>query len=432
MSKRKIQKGISVAVGIVMALTSLTGCTQSSESGKVEVELVSYKPEAVDVFEEIAERFNATHEDIHLTIDSPNEAMTILKTRFIREDYPDIVGIGGDINYSNFLDAELFMDISDLEETGMVKQSYLDIDKELEFIPQEGIYALPYVANTAGMLYNKEMFEEHGWEIPETWDEFLALCEEIKASGMQPLYFGYKDTWTCLAPWNALAVGLTDSDTCNQVNMGNTTFTASYREVAEKMKVLLDYAEPNPYAYGYNDACTAFAREQTAMYPIGSYAIPQIKSVNPTMNIDSFTFPANEKEEDNVLNSGIDLQFCVMENCKNKEAAYEVLRFLYEDETIQYYLDNQGGVACKEGGFDIPTELEGMRTYIEEDRMADYQDHHYPSEMSVDAMIQTFLLDDSENAVQTFLKRFDTDWKRYNRDLIQKVQQYQQEVGNVQ
>ena len=432
MSKRKIQKGISVAVGIVMALTSLTGCTQSSESGKVEVELVSYKPEAVDVFEEIAERFNATHEDIHLTIDSPNEAMTILKTRFIREDYPDIVGIGGDINYSNFLDAELFMDISDLEETGMVKQSYLDIDKELEFIPQEGVYALPYVANAAGMLYNKEMFEEHGWEIPETWDEFLTLCEEINASGIQPLYFGYKDTWTCLAPWNALAVGLTDSDTCNQVNMGNTTFTETYGEVAEKMKVLLDYAEPNPYAYGYNDACTAFAREQTAMYPIGSYAIPQIKSVNPTMKIDSFTFPANEKEEDNVLNSGIDLQFCVMKNCKNKEAAYEVLRFLYEDETIQYYLDNQGGVACKEGDFDIPTELEGMRAYIEGDRMADYQDHHYPSEMSVDAMIQTFLLDDSETAVQTFLKRFDTDWKRYNRDLIQKVQQYQQEVGNVQ
>ena len=432
MSKRKIQKGISVAVGIVMALTSLTGCTQSSESGKVEVELVSYKPEAVDVFEEIAERFNATHEDIHLTIDSPNEAMTILKTRFIREDYPDIVGIGGDINYSNFLDAELFMDISDLEETGMVKQSYLDIDKELEFIPQEGVYALPYVANAAGMLYNKEMFEEHGWEIPETWDEFLTLCEEIKASGIQPLYFGYKDTWTCLAPWNALAVGLTDSDTCNQVNMGNTTFTAAYGEVAEKMKVLLDYAEPNPYAYGYNDACTAFAREQTAMYPIGSYAIPQIKSVNPTMKIDSFTFPANEKEEDNVLNSGIDLQFCVMKNCKNKEAVYEVLRFLYEDETIQYYLDNQGGVACKEGDFDIPTELEGMRAYIEGDRMADYQDHHYPSEMSVDSMIQTFLLDDSENAVQTFLKRFDTDWKRYNRALIQKVQQYQQEVGDVQ
>ena len=432
MPKRKIMKGMSVIVGSVMVLTSLAGCSQNSESGKVEVELVSYKPEAVVAFEEIAELFNATHDDIHLTIDSPNEAMTILKTRFIREDYPDIVGIGGDVNYSNFLDADLFMDISDLEEVGMVKQSYLDMDKELEFIPQDGIYALPYAANAAGILYNKDMFEEHGWKIPQTWDEFIVLCDEIEASGIQPLYFGYKDTWTCLAPWNALAVGLTDSDICNQVNMGNTTFSESYREVADKMKVLLDYAEPNPYAYGYNDACTAFARGQSAMYAIGSYAIPQIKSVNPEMNIDSFTFPANEKEEDNVLNSGIDLQFCVMKNCENKEAVYEVLRFLYEDDTIKTYLKNQGGITCKEGDFEIPAELEGMRAYIEEDRMADFQDHHYPSEMSVDAMIQTFLLDNSNHATDTFLERFDTEWTRYNRDLIRKVQQYQQEMEDVQ
>lgn len=432
MSKRKIAEKLSVAIGILIGIASLTGCGQSTSDGRIEVELVSYKPEAVGAFEEIAERFNTTHDDIYLKIDSPNEAMTILKTRFIREDYPDIIGIGGDINYSNFLDAGLFMDISDLEEVGMVKQAYLDIDKELEFVPQEGIYALPYAANAAGILYNKDIFEEHGWEIPETWDEFISLCEEIEDAGIEPLYLGYKDTWTCLAPWNALAVGLSDTDTCSQVNRGNTTFTEAYRETAEKIKALLEYAEPNPYAYGYNDACTAFARGQSAMYPIGSYAIPQIKSVNPTMNIDSFPFPANEAEEDNVLNSGIDLQFCVMKNTKHKEAVYEVLRFLYEDETIQIYLDNQGGVACKEGDFELPKELEGMRSYIENNRMADYQDHHYPSEMSVDAMIQTFLLDNSENAVDTFLERFDTEWKRYNRDLIRKVQQYQQEMEGVQ
>lgn len=432
MPKREIARGMIATAGIVMAVASFTGCAQTVTDDKVEVELVSYKPEAVAAFDQIAERFNATHDDIHLTIDSPNEAMTILKTRFIREDYPDIVGIGGDVNYSNFLDADMFMDISDLQETGMVKQSYLDMDKELEFVPQEGIYALPYAANAAGILYNKDMFDEHGWEIPETWDEFIALCDTISAAGVQPIYLGYKDTWTCLAPWNALAVGLTDSDTCNQVNMGTTTFTETYRETAEKIRVLLDYAELNPYAYGYNDACTAFAREQSAMYPIGSYAIPQIKSVNPDMNIDSFTFPANEKEEDNVLNSGIDLQFCVMKDCENKEAVYEVLRFLYEDETIQIYLDQQGGLTCKEGDFEIPAELQGMRTYIENDRMADYQDHHYPSEMSVDAMIQTYLLDDSEDATDTFLARFDKDWKRYNRDLIRKVQQYQQKEGDVQ
>jgi len=78
--------------------------------------------------------------------------------------------------------------------------------------------------------------------------------------------------------------------------MGNTTFSEEYKEVAEKMKELLNYCEPNPYAYSYNDACTAFARGEAAMYPIGSYAVPQILSVNPDMNIDSFTFPANENE----------------------------------------------------------------------------------------------------------------------------------------
>ncbi len=425
MSKRKIAKKAAAAFGLVLCVAGLTGCGQTASDGKIEVELVSYKPEAVAAMEKIEARFNETHDDIHLTINSPNEAMTILKTRFIRENYPDIVGIGGDINYSNFLDAELFMDISDLDVTADVKQAYANMDKELEFIPQDGIYALPYVANAAGVLYNKNMFDEHGWEIPETWSEFTALCEQIESEGIQPLYLGYKDTWTCLAPWNALAVGLTPSDTCAQVNQGNTTFTDNYREVAEKTEALLQYAEPNPYAYGYNDACTAFARGESAMYTIGNYAIPQIKSVNPDMNIDSFTFPANEAEEDNVLNSGIDLQFCVMKETKNKEAVYEVLRFLYEDETINIYLDDQGGIACKEGDFEIPAELEGMRAYIEAGRMTDYQDHHYPSEMSVDAMIQTFLLDESDSAVDTFLARFDSDWTRYNKDLIWKVQQYQ-------
>ncbi len=428
MSKRKIAQRLPFFLGIVAGAAGLMGCGSGTSDGKIEVELVSYKPEAVAAFEKIEELFNETHDDIRLKIDSPNEAMTILKTRFIREDYPDIVGIGGDISYSNFLDADLFMDISDLDVTGMVKPAYTEIAEELEFIPVEGTYSLPYAANAAGILYNKDMFDEHGWEIPHTWTEFTTLCDEIAAAGIQPLYLGYKDTWTCLAPWNALAVGLSDSDTCSQVNMGNTTFTEAYREVAEKVEALLDYAEPNPYAYDYNNACTAFARGEAAMYPIGSYAIPQIRSVNPEMNIDSFPFPANEAEEDNVLNSGIDLQFCVMKNTKNKEAVYEVLRFLYEDETVQVYLDDQGGIACKDSEFEIPAELEGMRPYIENNRMSDYQDHHYPSEMSVDAMIQTFLLDESDNAIDTFLTRFDTDWARYNRDLIRKVQDYQKEM----
>lgn len=426
MKSRKLV-AFTTSIAALASAFSMTGCSMQSKSGKTVITMIQYKPESVKAFEAMEERFNATHDDIELKIESPNEAMTILKTRLIKEDYPDIIGIGGDINYSNFLDAELFMDISDFEGVDDIKSAYMQIEEDLEFIPQDGVYALPYVANAAGILYNKEMFSENGWEIPTTWTEFTELCNTIsETTNIDPLYFGFKDTWTTLAPWNALAVGLADSDICSQVNAGKTTFSEGYKEVAEKMKSLLLYAEPNPYAYSYNDACTAFARGESAMYVIGSYAVPQILSVNPDMEIDSFPFPANENEADNVLNSGVDLQFSVMKKCENKEAAYEVLRFLYEDETIQIYLDDQSAIPCKKGDFTLPSVLDGMKSYIEADRMSDFHDHHYPSEMSVDAMVQTYLMDTSSNATETFLSKFDSEWKRYNRDLIEKVKKYEE------
>lgn len=426
LTKRSISLLLAGTMGVL-----LSGCAQDKEVGKkVEIEIVQYKPEAAKYFDELEEKFNATHDNIHLTISSPNDAMTILKTRFIREDYPDIIGIGGDVNFANFIDSDLLMNIEDYEGLENIRQSYLDIDKELEFVPQDGVYAVPYAANAAGILYNRKLFKEHGWEIPTTYSEFIQLCEEIQEEGILPLYFGYKDTWTCLAPWNAIACNLAPSDIAAQVNRGEATFSEAYKEVAIKVKELLKYGVENPAAYSYNDACTAFAKGESAMYAIGSYAIPQIKSVNPDMDIDSFVFPANEDESNNILNSGNDLQFSVMANCENKEAAYEVLNFLLEDENVQAYIDNQNAVPCKEGDFELSENLDGMKEYIEQDRMADFQDHHYPSEMSVDAMIQTYLLDNSENATETFLTRFDTEWKRYNRDLIRKVQEYQKENPN--
>ncbi|MBS6194374.1 MAG: extracellular solute-binding protein [Clostridiales bacterium] len=425
-----MKRGVKALIGLGLlaaASAAVAGCGKEEANGKVKIEIVQYKQEAVKVFEELEKRFNETHDDIELVIDSPNDAMTILKTRFIREDYPDIIGIGGDINYSNFLDSDMLMDISDYEGLADIKEAYLQTDKELEFVPMDGVYAVPYMANAAGILYNKDIFDEHGWEIPTTWDELTALCDEMMAEGVQPFYFGFKDTWTCLAPWNAIAVDLAPSDVCAEVNKGNTTFTENYREVAEKTKSLLDYAQKDPSAYGYNDACTAFANGESAMFAIGSYAVPQIRSVNPEMNIDSFVFPASNDAERNVLNSGNDLQFSIMKDCENKEAAYEVLNFLLEDENVQMYIDDQSAVPCKKGDFTLPSMLDGMTDYIVEGKLVDYQDHHYPSEMSVDAMIQTFLLDEDENAVDTFLKRFDTEWVRYNRDLIQKVQEYEKE-----
>lgn len=423
----KRKNAISAVLAVTMlAAAILPGCGADKDSGKTEIEILQYKPEAATYFDKVEDEFNATHDDIHLTISSPNDASTIMRTRFVREDYPDIIGIGGDINYSYYVDADILADVSDYPGLSDIKQSYVDILEALEITPKDGTYGVPYVANAAGILYNKDMFEEHGWQIPESWDELIDLCQEIQSEGILPFYFGFRDTWTCLAPWNSLAVDLAPADTCKQVNAGETTFSDEYRETAEKCMELVSYGPDDPFAYGYNDACTAFANGESAMYPIGSYAVPQILSVNPDMNIDSFVTPGNDDASKNTLNSGVDLMFAVTAACENKDAAYEVLDFLLEDENIQAYIDDQNAVPCKEGDFYLAPMLDGMKPYIESGNMTDYQDHYYPSEMAVDAQIQTFLINKD---VDAFLAKFDKDWQRYNRDIIREVQEYNEEHG---
>ncbi len=412
---------------ILILSVFLPGCSSSKNNSVTEIEIVQYKPEASHYFKMVEKAFNETHDNIHLTINSPNDAAAILRTRFIREDYPDIVGIGGDIEYSYYVDAQILADVSDYKGLSDIKQVYRDIDESLELVPTDGTFAVPYMANAAGILYNKNLFEQNGWKIPTNWNELITLCEEIKKTDILPFYFGFKDTWSCLAPWNAIAVGLTETDTVKKVNKGETTFTKEYAETAEKYLNLLQYGPDSPFAYSYNDACTAFARGESAMYPIGSYAVPQILSVNPDMNIDSFVMPASDSSDGNTLNSGIDLQFCITEACENKEAAYEVLDFLFADENIQAYADAQNAIPCKEGDFKLASMLDGMKEYIEAGKMADFHDHYYPTEMSADALLQTFLI---EKDVNGFLKTFDKNWQRYNRDIIRKVREYEENNSN--
>ena len=45
-------------------------------------------------------------------------------------------------------------------------------------------YYLNWALTVLGNWYSETLFEENGWTYPETWDEFLALGEEMKGSGI--------------------------------------------------------------------------------------------------------------------------------------------------------------------------------------------------------------------------------------------------------
>ena len=67
----KSARYLSAALVVVMTGgLMLSGCSGSGESsGKTEIEILQYKPEAATYFDQVEEQFNATHDDIHLTID---------------------------------------------------------------------------------------------------------------------------------------------------------------------------------------------------------------------------------------------------------------------------------------------------------------------------------------------------------------------------
>lgn len=49
-------------------------------------------------------------------------------------------------------------------------------------------YAVYYNLVTWGIWYSGPLFQRNGWQPPTTWEAFLALCEQIKKSGVAPFF----------------------------------------------------------------------------------------------------------------------------------------------------------------------------------------------------------------------------------------------------
>ena len=429
MQKRALTRrsflGLSAAAAAGLALT---GCEGERSDGRTEIEFVSYKREAVSIFEALMAEFNETNDHIYLNFTSPNDAVTIMKTRFVREDYPDVVAIGGDASYADFVDSNILADVTEYPGMANVQPAYQEIMKSVTYVPMDGIYGVPYIANAAGMLYNKDMFAEKGWEIPTTWTEFCDLCEQIKAEGeVLPLYLGFLDTWTILSPWNSMLVELVPSDHIRKVNAGEAKFADYYREPAEKLLKLLEYGEDGPMAYSYEDACTAFARGQSAMFPCGSFAVPQILGANPEMNIGLFAMPASDDPDDRIVVSGVDLCWnMTTANENHREQIYEVIDFLNKPENLQTYIDDQKAIPCTEGDFTLDPLFDDIQEFLDEGKVIDYPDHSYPSGMACDAQLQAFLMDGD---IDAFLANWDNLWQRYNKTVIRKYNEYMANQG---
>lgn len=415
MGKKKVIA--TILVSISMATTLLTGCTSSIRIGNSKKQIVffSNKIEAVDTYNKLVEKFEAENPDIDVVVSAPPDATTVLKTRLVKGDAPDIISLSADRSFADFVDANILEDLSGKIDFSVIDPIYNQMLKALEIESVDGIYGVPYALNASGVIYNKDIFEELGLSIPKTWDEFLGLAQAVQDNGITPFYFTLKESWTSLPAWNCIASTLVSSDSFKKVNSKETTFNEIYSETTDKIMKLMKYGHSDNFGVGYNDGNTAFANGESAMYLQGSYAIPAILTVNPDLNLGMFPLPASNNEEENKLVSGVDVYFAITKDAKNKEESIRFINFLLEEENAKTYIDEQSAFSAVKGVVQEDSKFEVFDEFFENSRVVDFQDHYYPAELPASDMIQTYLLDGDKNK---FLNNFQKEWLKANRQYI--------------
>lgn len=417
MKKNKLITTILLTASILINV--FTGCSISTavNNDKKQIVFFSNKIEAVDTYNKLAEKFEDENPDIDVIVSAPPDATTVLKTRLVKGDAPDIISLSADRTFADFVDANILEDLSGEIDFDVIAPIYSQMLKDLEIEKVEGNFGVPYALNASGVIYNKDIFEKLNLSIPKTWDEFISVAKTVKDNGITPFYFTLKDSWTSLPPWNTIASTLVSSDSFQKVNNLETTFNELYDETTDKIIQLMDYGHSDNFGVGYNDGNTAFAQGETAMYLQGSYAIAPILTVNPELNLGMFPLPASNNEEENKLVSGVDVYFAIPKDSKNKEESIRFINFLLREENAKTYIDEQCAFSAVRGVEQEDSKFEAFDEFFKNSRVVDFQDHFYPAELPAGDMIQTYLLDGDKDK---FLSNFQKEWLKANRQYIKK------------
>jgi raffinose/stachyose/melibiose transport system substrate-binding protein len=404
---KKMTAGV---MALSLGASLLAGCSSGgADDGKVTLELFSNKVESIDTYKGLIKEFEAQNPDIKIKLDAPPEAETVLKTRLTKNDLPDIMSIAGNATYGELGRAGVLKDFSGTDLAKTVQPSYIDMVNRLVGPEGEGTYGLPYATNANAVIYNKAKFEEHGLEVPATWDEFIASLEKVKAAGDTPIYFTLKDAWTGMIAWNSLGANVAGEDFAEKKNAGEATFVENYDEVADKMAALVQYGHKDNMGVAYGDGNNAFANGKSVFYLQGNWAIPEILKANPEMELGVFPMPVTNDPEQNKLVSGVDVLLAVSEETEHKEEAMKFVEFMMTKETAQKYIDEQKAFSAIEGVYQENPVFEGIKANFETGAITSFPDHYYPAGMGAENLVQEFLIKKDK---EKFLKKMDSEWEK--------------------
>ncbi|MDP3952763.1 ABC transporter substrate-binding protein [Microbacterium sp.] len=262
----------------------LAGCSSPSEDaeGTTSITLLSWTGE--EQMTPVLEAFAEAHPEIKVEASySPPVAEYIqtLQTQVLSGTAPDVFLVAAE-NKTNLIDGGHVVDLSGEDFIENVAAFNMDT------YGRDGAqYGLSLSSWAAGYAYNKDLLAEVGaTEIPETWDEFLELCQDLKDAGITPFLESVDQMPTTVSAMIGAKSSTMDTTLDDEIFSGESSFEDQWTGVLEEYNRLYteELVSPDVVALDGDMVRDEFAAGRVAIINAGPWIIGPVKEAAPDMD----------------------------------------------------------------------------------------------------------------------------------------------------
>lgn len=209
-------------------------------------------------------------------------------------------------------------------------------------------YGVPWMTFDSRIVYyNADLFAEHDWKIPATFEEFEQLLASIKEAGVVPISLTPHDSYSLLFLWEPI---LTAMEPEYASKLGKESVDMMGEPVRTALQKMLDWAEAGYFGDNWMDVLNGnsqgmnFTKGETAMNVCGSWDGITMQSNNPDLNIGIFILPSKDGVPG--LMGGIASGFSVNAASDNPEAALAFADYCASLEGQTRWIQAHGGISA--------------------------------------------------------------------------------------
>lgn len=378
-ARRQMLPSLLAAVLLPCALL-FTGCSVEEEKAgpRIELEVAVFEGGyGIDWHKSVARQYEQMHPDVKIDLWGDPRVDEKLKPRILRRNPPDLVSCI--LPVWKLIVADKLYPLDEALDTRAYGQ---DMTWRQSLVPgllapyqYEGkSYAMPTNLGVWACWYDRRQFREHGWEVPETWGQFTALCEKIKAAGIAPIAFQGKYptyAWSTLLSLYQRLVPLEKWYEMQDIKPG-AFLEPEFIRAAELLQDMgTKYFEPGAMAMTHTESQLEFVNGRAAMVFCGLWLKNEMKDATPEgFEMACFAVPMVEggAGDPKAVYGGGGENFLVLRDARHPKEALDFLKYMVSLEPAQTYirqLDTLSPVANSVKGIEISPELQSAVDVLE-------------------------------------------------------------------